>query len=311
MLQGTVVIHTMKQENVKKRTGIRRAILILSALLAVNVAALAGIQIWRAVAPGKSAVVTVPDNIISSGSQVIPVTEPATEDTPVTEPATEPAPSEMDATSETDESSTTPQESATPTSETNPPARTAAQSSSSGGQREAAVISLYRNHAEDNQPFQVANMFPGDLETKYYCVKVSHSGDVIVHHRANVRPGYEKLAEVLRCRTVLLTTGETLYDGLMRDMPQSLTHGVKATERTETELYYEITAYLDTSVGNDYQNKELIADFSWWVEDTGSLDSPDTSDPSRICLWVCIASGSLLILLCLVWPRRREERENG
>lgn len=285
----------MKTENMKNRAGIRKAILILSVLLAVNIAALAGIQIWRWATPGQSAVVTVPDNIISSsGTQIIPVTSPATQP------------------SSPDESSTIPRESETPaTYETEPPTGAAARSTSSDHERQAAVISLYQNHAEDNQPFQVTNMFPGDTETKYYCVSVSHSGDVTVHYRATVRPGYEKLAEVLRCRVVLLTTGETLYDGLMGAMPQSLTHGVKATEQTETELYYEITSYLDTSVGNDYQNKDLVADFRWWVQDTGNLDSPDTGDPFHICLWVCISSGSLLILLYLVGTRRREERENG
>lgn len=284
----------MEKEKVKNRTRIRKAIIILSVLLAVNLAALAGTLIWRPVTQGKSAVVTVPDNIISPDAQGIP--------------------SEEDAANRTDESGANPHEYAKnepSTYETNPPVSTAAQASSSDSQKKAAVLSLYRKHAEDNQPFQVTNMFPGDMETKNYCVKISHSGDVIVHYRANVRPGSEKLAEVLCCRVVLLTTGETLYDGLMRDMPQSLTHGVKATESTVSELYYEITAYLDTSVGNEYQNKKLIADFSWWVQDTGNLDPPYTGDTSHIALWVCIASGSLLLLLFLVWKRRREERENG
>lgn len=294
----------MKTEKIKNQTRIRRVIIILSVLLAINIVALAGILIWRSVALGKSTVVTVPDNIILLSAQGIPTVAPDTQAPP----------SEGDAANRTDESSTSPQEYDTEnrsTYETDPPASTAARSSSSDGQRQAAVLSLYRKHAEDNQPFQVANMFPGDMETKYYCVRISHSGDVIVHYRANVRPGYEKLAEVLRCRVVLLTTGETLYDGLMRDMPQSLTHGVKTTESTESELYYEIAAYLDTSVGNEYQNKDLIADFSWWVQDTGNLDSPDTGDTFNIYLWVCIASGSLLILLFLVCKRRREEHENG
>ncbi len=154
-------------------------------------------------------------------------------------------------------------------------------------------------------------MFPGDTETKWYCVKISHSGDVIVRYRAEVRPGYEKLAEVLRCRVVLLTTGEMLYDGLMRDMPESLNYSVETDKTTESELYYEITAYLDTSVGNAYQNKDLIADFRWWVQDTANLDSPQTGDDSNIYLWICLASGSLPILLFLVRQRRKEECKNG
>lgn len=77
-------------------------------------------------------------------------------------------------------------------------------------------------------------------------------------------------------------------------------------------LEYEITAYLDTSVGNDYQNKDLIADFKWWVEETGNLDdSPKTGDTSNILLWAVLAAGSLsMMILLLVTHRRKEDEEN-
>lgn len=289
----------MEEKKSNKPAGIKTVIVILSVLLAVSVAAFVGTLIYRSVARSQPAAVTVPDNIISPEAEGNPAKK---------EPAAQTAESvpenSINPTSENTQSEP-------PTYETDPSASTAAQPTSANRQRKAAVISLYRNHGEDNQPFQVKNMFPGDAETKYYCVKISHSGDVLVQYRANVRPGYEKLAEVLRCRVVLLTTGETLYDGLMRDMPQSLDHSVKTTKSTESELYYEITAYLDTSVGNEYQNKDLIADFRWWVQDVENLDAPQTGDSFPIYLWVCLASGSMLILLFLVGKRRKEECENG
>ena len=161
--------------------------------------------------------------------------------------------------------------------------------------RSETTIELYKRHAEDNDPFQVTNMFPGDAETRYYRVRVSHSADVTVHYHATIRPGYEKLAEVMMIRIQLLTTGQTMYEGLMRDMPESLTHKLVSPKSTTDELYYEITAYLDTSVGNDYQNKDLIADFKWWVEETGNLDSPpQTGDTSNILLWAVLAVVRLL-----------------
>lgn len=49
---------------------------------------------------------------------------------------------------------------------------------------------------------------------------------------ATVRAGYEKLAEVLQVRVKLLTTGETLYDGLVRDMPASVTHKLASANST-------------------------------------------------------------------------------
>lgn len=155
-------------------------------------------------------------------------------------------------------------------------------------------------------------MFPGDSETKYFRVRVSYHDKVTVHYKATVRSGYEKLAEVLKVRVKLLSSGETMYEGLMRDMPESLTYNLASKETVTDELYYEITAYLDTSVGNEYQNKDLIADFQWWVEETGNLDSPQTGDTLGILLWSVLAAGSLgMIILLVVVRRRKEEEENG
>ena len=98
-------------------------------------------------------------------------------------------------------------------------------------------------------PFYAVNLFPGDSVTQYYCVRVSHSDSVTLRYRANIRSGYDKLAEVLRCR--IKVKGVTLYDGLMRDMPQSVNHRLSAQRRVSTDVVYQITAYLDTSVGND------------------------------------------------------------
>lgn len=84
----------------------------------------------------------------------------------------------------------------------------------------AEVVKIYKNHPDDNSPFNIENMFPGDSEIRYYCVRVSHKDSITVFFNADVRSGYEKLAEVLKCKVELLTTGETLYEGLMRDMPE-------------------------------------------------------------------------------------------
>lgn len=84
--------------------------------------------------------------------------------------------------------------------------------------------------------FQSTNMFPDDARTEYYCIKVSYKGDIVVRYRADIHPGYEKLAEVLKVRICLIDTNELLYEGLMRDMPQSLNHHFYTNESTESEL---------------------------------------------------------------------------
>ena len=73
------------------------------------------------------------------------------------------------------------------------------------------TIRLYDRSPEYNREFSVTNMFPGDAETQNDCVQVDHKGDVTVHFRAEVRPGYEKLAEVLKLRVSV--GGSVVYDG--------------------------------------------------------------------------------------------------
>lgn len=192
------------------------------------------------------------------------------------------------------------------------------------------TIALYKKNAQDNVPFLVTNMFPGDMETKNYHIQVSHRGTVLVRFRADIRPGYEKLAEVLKSRVVLRSTGEILYEGLLRDMPASLDHVLTSEGNVTDELDYEITIYLETSVGNEYQNKELIADFKWWVVDssnvsdepdmdgknvgidkiqiTGKLTSPKTGQSiwMFMCMWL-MAGVSICLLFMLARHQRRDK----
>lgn len=268
----------MEQKN-KKLTIV---IVILTVLLCLSVTALTGTLLHNHFVRTEPTTVEVPSNIITPDGENNSSAE------------TNPPPFE----STNGEASSEPDASTVPD-----------QSVSSS---KASAIALHNRKPEDNTPFQVTNMFPGDRETKYYCVKVSYKGDIIVRYHADIRPEYEKLAEVLKVKIRLPETDETLYDGLKRDMPQSLNHALYTNEKTQSELYYEITAYLDTSVGNEYMDKELIADFRWWVEETENLDSSQTGDTLNIYLWIALASGSLFILfiLILLLVKRRKEADD-
>ena len=262
-------------ESPQKLKKLRIVIIVLAALLAVSLAALA-VTVIRASAHGDSATVSIPGNITSGSAHA----ETAAYRT-----------------------STKPDGSRTQN----------AVSLSASGQARRVTLSLYRKQPEDNTPFNVVNMLPGDAVTQNYNVRVSHSGDVTVRFRAIIRPGYEKLAEVLMLRVKLLNTGETLYDGLMRDMPRSVNHKLTASGSTTSDLEYELTAYLDTSVGNEYQNQELVADFHWWVEgkEQSHLDSPKTGDDSRIVIFaVAAVAASIAVIILPVW-RRRDARRHG
>ena len=181
-------------------------------------------------------------------------------------------------------------------------------SSEDEDKKDEIAIELYDKQPEYNDPFAVENMFPGDKVTKRYCVKVSYHGEIEVHFQTVVQKGYEKLAEVMKVKVVLLTNGKTLYDGLMRDMPDNVVHKLSSSNATVGELEYEITAYLDTSVGNDYQYKKLVADFNWWVSDVEKLGpSPKTGDSSNAVLWAGLATVSAGAIIFLLYSRRRKE----
>lgn len=273
----------------EQKKKIKIVIIILAILLGLSILALGGTLVYNKLANNTPATVTVPDNLITPD-----------EDT------TKPDSCENNSQAPDSSDTQTPRSSAAASSSAVPTQSTTAEA------KKAATIELYNKQPEENTPFAVGNMFPGDVETKYFRVRVSYHDKITVHYKATVRPGYEKLAEVLKVRVNLLSTGETMYDGLMRDMPESLTHKLASQKSTTDELYYEITAYLDTSVGNDYQNKDLIADFKWWVEETGNLDdSPQTGDTSNILLWAALAAGSLsMIIILLITRRRKEDEEN-
>ena len=274
----------------EQKKKIKVIIIVLACLLGLSLLALGGTLIYNKIANTTPATVTVPDNLITSD-------EDTTKPDSIENHSQAPDSSDTQAPSSSADTSSAVQPAQSTTAET----------------KKAATVELYNKQPEENTAFAVGNMFPGDSETKYFRVRVSYHDKITVHYKATVRPGYEKLAEVLKVRVNLLSTGEMLYDGLMRDMPESLTHKLASKKSSTDELYYEITAYLDTSVGNDYQNKDLIADFKWWVEETGNLDdSPKTGDTSNILLWAVLAacSGSMMILL-LVVRRRKEENANG
>lgn len=283
-------------EQNKRSKATKTAIIILAILLCLSLAALGATLILNRRSGDDRATVTVPDNIItaSGAESSLPSAEP--ESSADTESSAEP------------ESSAVAESSAEPSSAAPISLPAISGSSDNSGTKTAASIELAEGKEEDNIPFNAENMFLGDRITQYYRVRVHYNGKITVHFRAEVRKGYEKLAEVLKVRVTLLSTGETLYDGLMGEMPESLDYKNESKAKTQEDLYYEITPYLETSVGNEYQNKELTADFKWWVE--GDLiPPPQTGDDSSTTVWVLVAAGSAVVLLLLIFARRRKNKK--
>ena len=202
---------------------------------------------------------------------------------------------------------------------------------------ESAIVLDFNNESDyGSVSFEAKNMFPGDKVSKIYKVVVpdlKDSESATVHFQATVRSGYEKLAEVLQCEVLLAETREVLYTGLMRDM-SSFCEGVLYNSK-DTYLDYEINVWLDTSVGNEYQGKTLVADFIWWAEETEenvpdvlpedevpeddtssneasaddiSANNPFTGDTAPIVKYICLMISTvcgLLWIICMI--KRRKE----
>ncbi len=193
---------------------------------------------------------------------------------------------------------------------------------------EKETVKLKAPDAFGNVPFSVGNMFPGDSEQKEFTVKVSHKKPAVLYYHADIQNGSEKLAEVLMVKIELPEKDKTLYEGLMKDMPDALEHSLKADEK---EVLYCITAWLDTSVGNEYQNQTLMADFRWWyvTEESGKTDSEEvkpedtnddgsvtvqgkpskTGDSSPIFTYIALAAGAIIIYTVILLGKRKKEAD--
>lgn len=265
----------------EKRSKLKIAVTVLSVLLAISIVALAGVIVYNRRSPDTDATVTVPDNLIT----------PDKADNESSEVSTV-------------ESS----ESSLPTESSRPSSETSSKTFSAGGGKTASKISLYKKHPDDNKSFALENMFPGDSEVKNFCVQVSYKGTVTVHYQAKLRNGENKLAEVLNLRIKMLNDDSVLYDGPISDMPTSVTYKLSSEQEATTELYYEISAYIPETVGNEYQSKSIVADFLWWAEGTESLiPAPGTGDNSIAWVFALVALVSGVVLTVMIVVLKREE----
>lgn len=168
-------------------------------------------------------------------------------------------------------------------------------------------IEISSDNTGSNKIFEVNNMFPGDEETGKFCVKVFYKENVTVKYNAFILPEYKKLAEVLKTKVVLEKSDEVLYDGLMEGMPDSINYNLSSRVKTNDDVCYLITVYLDKNVGNEYQNLPLAVNLEWSVEETKNLiDNPKTGD--NIIIWIGIGVVSLICLILVIVVGKRGKK---
>lgn len=194
------------------------------------------------------------------------------------------------------------------------------------GRVEAPFIELDKSQPEYNEKFSAFGMLPGDMVTKYYCVKAHHDYDVKVYFEAEVTDETKHLGDVLNVKVTDVSENK---ETLVAEGPFSKINGksypvqLKENKDDYTRKYYRIDVFLDTSVGNPYQEAALTADFKWYVTDEeyhamqeknpiipgitdpGKTDVPKTGDMFDKTLWMMFFGSALLLIIMSVAKKRR------
>ena len=283
-----------QQKQLRKAKRLKIAIIILAVLLLLSAGGLTARYFYLHFVTPAQATIEVPDNLIGdeTSSNVSDMSE---ENTPpiAGEPDTGETNAEQSDTTESGGTSSV--QSAQPDKPSSP------------------VLELYTGRPGVNQRFEVGNMLPGDSETKYFCVKAYHDADISLFFRADVTEQTKGLGDVLQIKVTHLDTGKVLCDAPFSKIDgQEFSGLLKSNTQKETTAFYKIDVSLDPSVGNEYQAASLLADFEWYVKDTGGLTPPpQTGGTTNLVLWVILAASSLLLVLLLLIRRRKGDEQHG
>lgn len=178
------------------------------------------------------------------------------------------------------------------------------------GQEKPYGVELSRRNEEENRPFAVTGMLPGDQAVQSYSVDVYHEKAVTVHFTCAIRQQTNRLGAVLTVR-VEDAQGDLLYTGPLEELAQAgCDLSLPASPEGKDTLYYRITVTLPVTAGNAYADSDLTADWIWSVPQ-GGLTSPETGDPLRITLIAAAAVSAAGLILLLTLSKRKEGAENG
>ena len=208
---------------------------------------------------------------------------------------------------------------------------------SAAPQDDSPSLELYKNHPQDNEPFQVSNMVPGDNVSQNFTVRIYHKKQVTLYFKGLVTDQSKNLGNVLQVRVTDQDSGKVICQGTFNSINnKEYSQDIAQAGSGQTDVTYQVDAWLDTSVGNAYQKAFLDADFQWYVKDDGNTeptqpsDNPTTpTDPTKpsqsgggsgsgshggltartgdtahIVLWCVFAICALAIIILLIKSRR-------
>lgn len=271
-----------QQKQAPRASRLKICIIILSVLLVLSAGGLVARMIYLNVYRPTQATVTLPDNLIREESAL------PTESTANNSKQTE-SPGHADGDVTHASGSSRPHQADKPA---------------------AKVLELFQGKPGDNERFEVKNMFPGDTETKYFCVRAYHNKDIELFFKTNITEQTKNLGDALHIKVTHMDTGKVLFDAPFSEISGGeFSERLKANGEKSTNAYYEIHVSLDTSAGNEYQAARLTADVEWYVKDGGGLTPPQTGEDTHILLWSILAVSSLLLIVVL-WKCRKEGEQD-
>ena len=158
------------------------------------------------------------------------------------------------------------------------------------------VIDLYRGKTGENEPFICTNMLPGDSVSRFFRLKVTHTGETTVSF--SMRYTSESvLAEILCVKVTLSTTGEVMYDGLISEMPTKLEHKIAAEGTQTSQVVYQVTVYMPTEATAEYMGKTVTAEFEWSAPEVETLATPTWHKVAVAVPTGVVISGSLTVFI--------------
>ncbi|WP_367924003.1 LPXTG cell wall anchor domain-containing protein [uncultured Ruthenibacterium sp.] len=295
----------MEKNNKKNSTALKAVIVLLICLVLVSAVALAVNLFQRQAAESaEPTVMNVPESMLDEKD------ESSTSNTTSTLSATSTSAQTKDVSDD---------EKAVVSNRTSNGNRTASNNSNSSSSEQAttevqaSALLLYQGMPQANEKFQVQNMVPGDVETRYFCVRAYHNTDITLAFRTEVTDQTLNLGKVLNIKVTRLNDGVVLCDAPFDQVnKKEFSQKVETASDGKNDLYYQIDVSLDTSVGNEYQGAQLKADFDWYVTDQvkALAPLPQTGDTTELLLWSILAAGSSLLLVCIYFWRKKEASRN-
>ena len=268
----------MEAQEKNSPSRLRLLIIVLVVLLVLSAGGLTARYVYLRWFAPVQATVTVPDNLI--GEKISQPEQGAPENGEASEPATE-APAALTG------------------------GATGSTANDDGVQ--AAYITLFQGRPDANCPFEARGLLPGDHMTQYFCIKASHKADILLYFRAEITEETKALGDALQIRVTDPESGAVIAEGRLADIQKKeFSRDLMAGDQGESTVYYRVDVSLDTSADNAFQAAMLKADFHWYVKD-GGLTPPQTGTAAELTLWGVLGASALLLILFLVFKRRKGE----